>query len=73
MGEKVRYCKVCNLEQRMEIPRLSDNSQTIHIVIGGDKNKGENNPETGAPAPNGFAAVAVLAAAAVVLGKKKRG
>ena len=72
-GEKVRYCKVCNLEQRMEIPRLSDNSQTIHIVIGGDKNKGENNPETGAPAPNGFAAVAVLAAAAVVLGKKKRG
>ena len=72
-GEKVRYCKVCNLEQRMEIPRLSDNSQTIHIVIGGDKNKGENNPETGAPAPNGFAAVAVLAAAAVILGKKKRG
>ncbi len=73
VGEKVRYCKVCNLEQRMEIPRLSDNSQTIHIVIGGDKNKGENNPETGAPAPNGFAAVAVLAAAAVILGKKKRG
>ena len=72
MGEKVRYCKVCNLEQRMEIPRLSDNSQTIHIVIGGDKNKGENNPETGAPAPNGFAAVAVLAAAAVVLGKKRK-
>ena len=71
-GEKVRYCKVCNLEQRMEIPRLSDNSQTIHIVIGGDKNKGENNPETGAPAPNGFAAVAVLAAAAVVLGKKRK-
>ena len=72
VGEKVRYCKVCNLEQRMEIPRLSDNSQTIHIVIGGDKNKGENNPETGAPAPNGFAAVAVLAAAAVVLGKKRK-
>ena len=72
VGEKVRYCKVCNLEQRMEIPRLSDNSQTIHIVIGGDKNKGENNPETGAPAPNGFAAVAVLAAAAVILGKKRK-
>lgn len=68
-GEKVRYCEVCQYEQKMEIPRLSD-GDVIHIGIG--DNKGESNPETGAPAPSGLAAIAVIAAAAVALGKKRK-
>ena len=69
-GEKVRHCEVCGYEQKMELPRLSD-GDVIHIGIG--DNKGEQNPETGAPAPCGIAAIAVVAAAAVIFGKKKRG
>lgn len=68
-GEKVRYCEVCQYEQKIEIPRLSD-GDVIHIGIG--DSKGEQNPETGAQVPGGIAAIAV-AAAAVIFGKKKRG
>ena len=69
-GEKVRYCEVCQYEQKIEIPRLSD-GDVIHIGIG--DSKGEQNPETGAQVPGGIAAIAVVAAAAVIFGKKKRG
>ncbi len=69
-GEKVRYCEVCQYEQKIEIPRLSD-GDVIHIGIG--DSKGEQNPETGAQVPGGIAAIAVAAAAAVIFGKKKRG
>ena len=68
-GEKVRYCEVCPYEQKMEIPRLSD-GVVIHIGI--NDNKGEQNPETGAPAPSGIAAIAVVVAAAITLGKKRK-
>ena len=69
-GEKVRYCEVCQYEQKIEIPRLSD-GDVIHIGIG--DSKGEQNPETGAQVPGGIVAIAVVAAAAVIFGKKKRG
>ena len=69
-GEKVRYCEVCQYEQKIEIPRLSD-GDVIHIGIG--DSKGEQNPETGAQVPGGIAAIAVVAAAAVIFDKKKRG
>ena len=71
-GEKVRYCEKCHYEQKMTIPSLSDDSEPIHIVIGGNKNQNEQNPETGAQAPSGLAAIAVLIASAVLIGKNKR-
>ena len=71
-GEKVRYCEKCHYEQKMTIPSLSDDSKPIHIVIGGNKNQNEQNPETGAQAPSGLAAIAVLIASAVLIGKNKR-
>ena len=71
-GEKVRYCEKCHYEQKMTIPSLSDDSKPIHIVIGGNKNQNEQNPETGAQAPSGLAAIAVLIVSAVLIGKNKR-
>ena len=56
----------------MTIPSLSDDSKPIHIVIGGNKNQNEQNPETGAQAPSGLAAIAVLIVSAVLIGKNKR-
>lgn len=71
-GLKSHSCSVCGYEEKYGIPRLSDDSDPIHITIGSGKNNNEQNPETGAQVPSGFAALAVLTAAAVLVLKKRK-
>ena len=53
------------------ISRINEDSEPIHIIASKGDNKGEKNPNTGAPAMSIAPAMLVLAAAAFVL--KKRG
>ncbi len=78
-GLKERECKLCDDKEYEDIPKLIRPSEpsakpipdaTVIIDMTG-RTEGESNPNTGAPAMGAFA-VAALAAAAAVCGKKCR-
>ena len=53
------------------ISRINEDSEPIHIIASKGDNKGEKNPNTGAPAMSIAPAMLVLAAAALVLKKRR--
>ena len=69
-GMKERTCSVCNKVETAKIPRLSDNTDPIHISANGAA-KGEQNPNTGAESIIGVVALAAVCTGAYLVGKKK--
>lgn len=69
-GMKERTCSVCNKVETAKIPRLSDNTDPIHISANGAA-KGEQNPNTGAESVIGVVALAAVCTGAYLVGKKK--
>lgn len=68
-GMKERTCSVCNKVETAKIPRLSDNTDPIHISANGAA-KGEQNPNTGAESVIGVVALAAVCTGAYIVGKK---
>ncbi len=70
-GVKERTCSICNKVETVKIPRLSDNTEPIHISANGES-KGEKNPNTGAESAIGVVALAAVCTGAYIVGKKHR-
>lgn len=70
-GVKERTCSICNKVETVKIPRLSDNTEPIHISANGES-KGEKNPNTGAESVIGVVALAAVCTGAYIVGKKHR-
>ncbi len=70
-GIKERTCSICNKVETVKIPRLSDNTEPIHISANGES-KGEKNPNTGAESAIGVVALAAVCTGAYIVGKKHR-
>lgn len=70
-GIKERTCSICNKVETVKIPRLSDNTEPIHISANGES-KGEKNPNTGAESVIGVVALAAVCTGAYIVGKKHR-
>lgn len=70
-GVKERTCSICNKVETVKIPRLSDNTEPIHISANGES-KGEKNPNTGAESVIGVVALAAVCTSAYIVGKKHR-
>lgn len=69
-GMKERTCSVCSKVETAKIPRLSDNTDPIHISANGAA-KGEQNPNTGAESVIGVVALAAVCTGAYLVAKKK--
>lgn len=70
-GVKERTCSICNKVETVKIPRLSDNTEPIHISANGES-KGEKNPNTGAESAIGVVGLAAVCTGAYIVGKKHR-
>lgn len=69
-GMKERVCSVCDKVETAKIPKLSDNTDPIHISANGAA-KGEQNPNTGAESVIGVVALAAVCTGAYLVAKKK--
>lgn len=69
-GIKERVCSVCDKVETAKIPKLSDDSPSIHVSANMSDNK-EQNPNTGAESVIGVIALAAVCTEVYIVAKKK--